>query len=217
MSSEEKDRGQPEEEHRDISAGESSEEADKRASDLDSEEVVEGEVVSEEAAESPDDGGTEEPETVEPEQVVALTEELEAVRAERDEHLDSLKRLRAEFENSRKRQEREKERILETASEKLVKELLPVVDNFDRALEAEGDIREGVRSTRDQLVNVLDEEGLSTVESDGEPFDPNVHEAVMGQPSEEYEDGTVIQTFERGYLLNGKPIRPAKVVVARQG
>jgi molecular chaperone GrpE len=66
-------------------------------------------------------------------------------------------------------------------------------------------------------VNVLNEEGLSPVASDGETFDPNVHEAVMGQPSEEHEDGTVIQTFERGYLLNGKPIRPAKVVVARQG
>jgi molecular chaperone GrpE len=178
---------------------------------VDPEEVVEGEVVSEET------DGVEEPETVESDQVAALTEELEAVRAERDEHLDSLKRLRAEFENTRKRQERERERILHTAAEKLVKELLPVVDNLDRALEVEGDIREGVRSTRDQLVNVLNEEGLSPVASDGETFDPNVHEAVMGQPSEEHEDGTVIQTFERGYLLNGKPIRPAKVVVARQG
>lgn len=206
MSSEENNRERPEEEN---SWADSPEEVP--GAGVDPEEVVEGEVVSEET------DGPEEPETVEPDQVAALTEELEAVRAERDEHLDSLKRLRAEFENTRKRQERERERILHTAAEKLVKELLPVVDNLDRALEVEGDIREGVRSTRDQLVNVLNEEGLSPVASDGETFDPNVHEAVMGQPSEEHEDGTVIQTFERGYLLNGKPIRPAKVVVARQG
>jgi molecular chaperone GrpE len=146
----------------------------------------------------------------------ALAEELEAARRERDEYLDALQRLKAEFENSRKRQERERARILETASERLVVELLPVLDNLDRALEAEGDIREGVRATRDQLADVLGREGLLPVASDGQHFDPNVHEAVMGQPSEEHEEGTILQTFERGYLLNGKPIRPAKVVVAKQ-
>jgi molecular chaperone GrpE len=146
----------------------------------------------------------------------ALAEELEAARRERDEYLDALQRLKAEFENSRKRQERERTRILETASERLVVELLPVLDNLDRALEAEGDIREGVRATRDQLADALGREGLLPVASDGQPFDPNVHEAVMGQPSEEHEEGTILQTFERGYLLNGKPIRPAKVVVAKQ-
>jgi molecular chaperone GrpE len=146
----------------------------------------------------------------------ALAEELEAARRERDEYLDALQRLKAEFENSRKRQQRERARILETASERLVVELLPVLDNLDRALEAEGDIREGVRATRDQLADVLGREGLLPVASDGQPFDPNVHEAVMGQPSEEHEEGTILQTFERGYVLNGKPIRPAKVVVAKQ-
>jgi molecular chaperone GrpE len=150
------------------------------------------------------------------EELAALAEELEATRRERDEYLDALQRLKAEFENSRKRQERERARILETASERLVVELLPVLDNLDRALEAEGDIREGVRATRDQLADVLGREGLLPVASDGQPFDPNVHEAVMGQPSEEHEEGTILQTFERGYLLNGKPIRPAKVVVAKQ-
>jgi molecular chaperone GrpE len=146
----------------------------------------------------------------------ALAEELEAARRERDEYLDALQRLKAEFENSRKRQERERTRMLETASERLVIELLPVLDNLDRALEAEGDIREGVRATRDQLADALGREGLLPVASDGQPFDPNVHEAVMGQPSDEHEEGTILQTFERGYLLNGKPIRPAKVVVAKQ-
>jgi molecular chaperone GrpE len=145
-----------------------------------------------------------------------LSEELEVTRLERDQYLDALRRLKAEFENSRKRQERERARTLSMASERLVQELLPVLDNLDRALEAGGDIREGVQATRDQLAAVLAEEGLLPVASDGQPFDPNVHDAVMGQPSEEHEDGTIIQTFQRGYLLNGKPIRPAKVMVAKQ-
>ena len=151
------------------------------------------------------------------EELAALSAELEATRRERDEYLEALRRLKAEFENSRKRLERERSRILQAASERLVVELLPVLDNLDRALEAEGDIREGVHATRDQLVEVLGSEGLVSVASDGQPFDPNVHEAVMGQPSEEHEEGTILQTFQRGYVLNGKPIRVAKVVVARQG
>jgi molecular chaperone GrpE len=159
------------------------------------------------------EGAEEVPEDEEP---VAVEEELEAVRLERDEYLEALRRLKAEFENARKRQQRERSRILETASERLVMELLPVLDNLDRALEAEGDIREGVRATRDQLADVLGGEGLLPVASDGQPFDPNVHEAVMGQTSEEHEEGTILETFQRGYLLNGKPIRPAKVVVARR-
>jgi molecular chaperone GrpE len=153
---------------------------------------------------------------LEVDELAVLSEELEVARQERDQYLDALRRLKAEFENSRKRQERERTRILSMASEKLVQELLPVLDNLDRALEAGGDIREGVQATRDQLAEVLGNEGLLPVASDGQPFDPNVHEAVMGQPSEEHEEGTIIQTFQRGYVLNGKPIRPAKVVVAKQ-
>jgi molecular chaperone GrpE len=145
-----------------------------------------------------------------------LTAELEQTRRERDEYLESLRRLKAEFENSRKRQEKELTRIRERASENLVAGLLPVLDNLDRALDSEGDIRGGVKATREQLSEVLEREGLAVVASDGQPFDPTVHEAVMGQPSEEHEEGTILQTFERGYVLNGKSIRPAKVVVARE-
>ena len=158
---------------------------------------------------------TEEPGVAE-EELAALSEELESARQDRDQYLDALRRLKAEFENSRKRQERERERVFSMAAERLVQELLPVLDNLDRALEAGGDIREGVLATRNQLADVLGNEGLLPVASDGQPFDPNVHEAVMGRPSEEHEEGTILQTFERGYLFNGKPIRPAKVVVAKQ-
>ena len=157
---------------------------------------------------------TEEPGVAE-EELAALSEELESARQERDQYLDALRRLKAEFENSRKRQERERERVFSMAAERLVQELLPVLDNLDRALEAGGDIREGVLATRNQLADVLSNEGLLPVASDGQPFDPNVHEAVMGRPSEEHEEGTILQTFERGYLFNGKPIPRGKVVVAK--
>jgi molecular chaperone GrpE len=159
--------------------------------------------------------GEEEPGAAEDE-LAALAEELELTRRERDEYLDALRRLKAELENLRKRQEKERARLMQMASERLVRDLLPVLDNLERALEAGGDIREGVRATHEQLVTVLGREGLAPVFSDGKTFDPEVHEAVMSQPSEEHEDGAILQTFERGYLLNGKTIRPAKVVVAKQ-
>ena len=79
-----------------------------------------------------------------------------------------------------------------------MQELLPVLDNLDRALEAEGDIREGVQATREQLAEVLANEGLLPVASDGQPFDPNVHEAVMGQPSDEHEEGTITPDLPEG-------------------
>jgi molecular chaperone GrpE len=164
---------------------------------------------------SVDEEDDEEPHIAE-QQLAEVAAQLETALRERDEYLDALRRLKAEFENARKRQQREQDRIFQMASERLVLELLPVLDNLDRALEAGGDIREGVRVTRDQLADVLGKEGLLPVASDGQTFDPNVHEAVMGQPSEEHEEGTILQTFERGYLLRGKPIRPAKVVVAKQ-
>ncbi len=150
------------------------------------------------------------------EEILALAKELESVRRERDEYLDYVRRMKAELENSRKRQEKERARFVQLASEGLVKELLPVLDNLERALEAEGDIREGVKATRDQLFSILGQNGLTPVASDGQIFDPAVHEAVMSQPSDEYEEDTIIHTLERGYVLNGSPIRPAKVIVAKQ-
>jgi molecular chaperone GrpE len=178
--------------------------------DVSEEQVLDMDELAGEPEEEPGEG--EEPSG----RISALETELATARAERDQYLDALRRIKAEFDNSRKRQERDLARLREAAAERLVLELLPVLDNLDRALEVEGDIREGVRATRDQLMETLGAEGLLPVVADGQPFDPNVHEAVMGQPSEEHEDGTVLQTFQRGYVLKGKSIRPAKVVVARQ-
>ena len=159
---------------------------------------------------------SEEPLEITQDELSALADALELARRERDEYLDNMRRMKAELENSRKRLEKERARFVRLASERLVRELLPILDNLERALEVEGDIREGVAATRDQLVAALGREGLAPVFSDGEHFDPTIHEAVMSQPSDEHEEDTVIKTLERGYLLNGKPIRPAKVIVAKQ-
>ena len=150
------------------------------------------------------------------EEIPALLKELEGVRRERDEYLENMRRMKAELENSRARLEREHARSIELASERIVKELLPILDNLERALEADGDIREGVEATREQLVGILTQEGLSPISSEGQDFDPAVHEALMSKPSDEYEEDTVIQTLERGYVLNGKTIRPAKVAVSKR-
>ena len=150
------------------------------------------------------------------EEISALSKELEAVRRERDEYLENMRRMKAELENSRARMEREHARSVEFASERLVKELLPILDNLERALGADGDIREGVEATREQLVGILAQEGLSPISSEGQNFAPAMHEALMSKPSDEHEEDTVIQTLERGYVLNGKAIRPAKVVVSKR-
>jgi molecular chaperone GrpE len=150
------------------------------------------------------------------EEIAALSKELEALRRERDEYLENMRRMKAEFENSRARLEREHARSVELASEQLVKELLPILDNLERALEADGEIKEGVEATREQLLDILTREGLNPISSEGQTFDPAVHEALMSKPSDEHEEDTVIQTLERGYVLNGKPVRPAKVVVSKR-
>ena len=225
MSSEEHNRepdpNEPREEHEE-SDSEPIEEA--QGTPADPGDIEEAEILEEEVDSPESDGFIQEEELIQGDESVVVTEdelaaiagELDQARQERDDYLESLRRLKAEFENSRKRQERELTQIRERASEKLVTEILPVLDNLDRALESEGDIRGGVQATRGQLAEVLEREGLTLVASDGQHFDPNVHEAVMGQPSEEHEEGIILQTFERGYVLNGKSIRPAKVVVARQ-
>ena len=183
--------------------------------DSEDHEVVVPELPPEVFGEEPEADAEDAAEIAHEEEILALTRELENARRERDEYLDDMRRMKAEMENARKRLERDRARYAQLASERLVRELLPVLDNLERALEVEGDIREGVKATRDQLVAVLGREGLEPILSDGESFDPAVHEAVMGQPSDEHEEDTVIQTLERGYLLNGRSIRPAKVIVAK--
>jgi molecular chaperone GrpE len=147
--------------------------------------------------------------------------DLEKTRSEAEEYLDSLQRLKAEFENFRKRTLREQSEFLKMASQGLISELLPVLDNFERALEHEvdsnqlDDYKKGLRLVYGQLLDVLAKEGLSTLEPVGQPFDPTQHEALMQEESDEHPEGTVVRVLEKGYVLKDRIIRPAKVIVAQ--
>ena len=146
-----------------------------------------------------------------------LEERLAEVERERDEYLNDLKRVAADFENYRKRVARDQEGMVARAHERLVQELLPVLDDLERALEAaaqheEAKLEEGVRLVHRELVEALTREGLVEVETEGQ-FDPHVHEALLSQPSEQ-EDGSVIEVLQKGYRLGDRVLRPARVVVA---
>ena len=148
------------------------------------------------------------------EEVDALAE----VTRERDVYLDDLQRLKAEFDNYRKRAARDQESLVARAHERLVKELLPVLDDLGRALEAaeqheEAKLEDGVRLVHRQLSDVLAKEGLTEIETGG-AFDPHVHEALLAQPSDA-EPGTVIEVLQKGYRLGDHVLRPARVIIAQ--
>ena len=144
---------------------------------------------------------------------------LAETRMDADRYLDDLRRVAADFENYRKRTQREMAAMVERASERVVRELLPVLDSFEAALsiepktETEENLLVGVRNTYDLLANVLSKEGLEPIETWDAPFDPTVHEAVVTTG-----EGTgtlrVTQDFRRGYKLRGKVLRAALVAVA---
>jgi len=140
--------------------------------------------------------------------------------AERDQYLDALQRLKAEFDNYRKRVDRDREAQQVSAVRDLVAELLPVIDNLERAIANSPDdaateqILTGVEMVRTQLRGVLSGRGVHEIEADGSVFDPEVHDAVAQHPSDEHDEGTVVHVLERGYRLGETVIRPAKVVVA---
>lgn len=147
----------------------------------------------------------------------ALEQRLEELERERDEYLNDLKRVAADFDNYRKRTAREQGDLVARASERLVKELLPVLDDLERALVAaaeheEARLEEGVRLVHRELGVLLTREGLMEIETDGQ-FDPHVHEALLSQPSDEQE-GAVIEVIQKGYRLGDRVLRPARVVIA---
>ena len=154
--------------------------------------------------------------------VADISEEMAAeLRRERDEYLESLQRLQAEFANFRKRVLRESEQAGQRASTEMIGELLPVLDNFERALQAAAEHDEqvlsgGVELVYNQLRDVLTKRGLCEIDAHGQPFDPTQHEAILCQPSAEHEEGTVMQVIEKGYQLKDRVVRPAKVIVSRQ-
>ena len=146
-----------------------------------------------------------------------LEERLAQLEAERDERLNDLKRVAADFENYRKRVARDQESLVARAHERLVKELLPVLDDLERALAAaeehqEAKLEEGVRLVHEELKAALTREGLAEIETNGR-FDPHVHEALLSQPSDA-EEGSVLEVVQKGYRLGDRVVRPARVVVA---
>ena len=148
-----------------------------------------------------------------------LEERLALLERERDELIDDVKRVAADFDNYRKRALRDQEALVARAHERLVKELLPVLDDLGRALEAaeeheEAKLEEGVRLVHRELRDALAKEGLVEIETNGS-FDPHVHEALLTQPSEE-DDGAILEVIQKGYRLGDRVLRPARVVVSQK-
>ena len=154
------------------------------------------------------------------EQAVAeLEERLALLERERDEYLSDLQRVAAEFDNFRKRAARDHESLVSRAHERLVKELLPVLDDLERALVAaeeheEAKLEEGVRLVHRELRSALAKEGLVEIETEG-VFDPHVHEALLTQPSEQ-DDGAILEVIQKGYRLGDRVLRPARVVISQE-
>jgi molecular chaperone GrpE len=147
---------------------------------------------------------------------------LEVAVAQRDEFLADLQRLQADFDNYRKRVMREQTLLVERAAERLVEDLLPVLDALDLAmtsvanLPADHDqVKKGIELTYAQLFGVLEKAGLERVDALGEPFDPNLHEAVMHVEEGEHDEPTVVDVMRAGYRLKGRTLRAAMVKVAK--
>lgn len=148
--------------------------------------------------------------------------ELKKSQAQAQENQDKYLRLYAEFENFRKRSQKEKEEFSRYAHEQVLKEFLPVLDDFERALahaENAKDIKvlvDGVKMVEKQMVGVLDRFGLKSFQTLGEKFNPHLHEAMAHQDSHEHDPDTVMAEYRRGYTLQGKLVRPALVAVAKK-
>jgi molecular chaperone GrpE len=142
---------------------------------------------------------------------------LEQAEDDRDKYLALAQRTQADFENYRKRMARENAAAQDRGIAKVAKELLPALDHLEHALKAASgheDVVKGFVLVRDEIVAALARAGIESFSPEGETFDPNEHEAMTTQPSEEAESGTVIEVYQQGYRLNGAVLRPARVVVA---
>jgi molecular chaperone GrpE len=155
----------------------------------------------------------------------AVLDDLEALRArakERDEFLDLLQRTRADFDNYQKRARKEREQERRYQFGPLIFDLLPVIDNLDRATAAAkqagetGPLVQGVAMVQSQLLEIFRRHGVTPVEAVDQPFDPNQHEAVMQQPAPNKPANTVLQVLEKGFMIHDRVLRPAKVIVSTQ-
>ncbi len=162
--------------------------------------------------------GTPDPDAARPDD--GAVDRVAQISRERDEYYDRVLRLTAEFDNYRKRIERERRETGERAAASLLEELLPIVDDLERALEAEAgpgaeSYRQGVEIIYKQLADLLTRRGITVMDVLGADFDPHVHQAVAHEPSPGARDGEVIEVVRRGYNLGDRLLRPAMVKVAK--
>jgi molecular chaperone GrpE len=152
-----------------------------------------------------------------------VLEDLAGLRAralERDKYLTLLQRTQADFENYQKRNQREREQERRYWHGSLALDLLPVIDNLDRALTAarqageNGPLVQGVGMVHTQLLDMLKRHGITPIDALGKPFDPNLHQAVMQQPSPDHPPNTVIQVLQQGFMIHDRVLRPASVIVS---
>ena len=149
--------------------------------------------------------------------------DFDQMKSERDMLFEKLARAQADFQNSRKRIQAEADQRLQYANANLIKSLLPVIDNFERALAQDtsktdvATLLKGMQIVHDQWINVLKQQQVQEIAPQpGEPFDPTRHEALMQQPSD-FEEGHVVQLFQKGYALHDRTLRPAQVSVSKKG
>ncbi len=169
---------------------------------------------------------TEQPEQAQAEQEQSTVDPIDVLTKERDALKDQLMRMAAENENIRKRMEREKQEAHKYATTSFARDLLAVVDNFKRAMAAlddgtaedsssTGTLIEGIKLTHNELLSVLKRHGIKEIESDNQKFDPNLHQAMIEIEVEGVEAGTIVETYQAGYHLNDRLLRPAMVSVAK--
>jgi molecular chaperone GrpE len=159
--------------------------------------------------------------TVDAAAIAALNQQIESLKAQLEERSSQYMRIAADFENYRKRTQKEKEESDQLVKRNTITELLPVVDNFERAraqikpqTDGEMSIHKSYQGVYKQLVDSLKRLGVSPMRPEGQPFDPNLHEAVMREPTDEYSEGTVLEELVRGYYLGDRVLRHAMVKVA---
>jgi molecular chaperone GrpE len=153
---------------------------------------------------------------IQPDETAALKDKLTKSEQQRDELLRTL----AEYENARKRSNRDLEIERKFAHAKIVSDLLPALDNLDRAVQAatdageKGALVQGVLATQAQLFNILKQHSITPIDALGQPFDPNIHQAVQMQPTAEFPPNTVSRVLQRGFMIHDRVLRPASVVIA---
>lgn len=154
------------------------------------------------------------------EKILTLEAELKQSKDQSNEHFAHLQRLQAEFDNYRKRTQKEKEETVKYAAERIIEAMIPILDNFERAVNSTktnqdfNAFAQGIEMISKQMQNTLAREGLTVIEAVGQPFDPKLHEAVLQVESEEYPGNTVVEELQKGYYLKEKVLRPSMVKVS---